>query len=229
MIRRPPRSTRTDTLFPYTTLFRSLGGAAPAPGHRPGADHRSTHPDLRRGHQRARLRVRACGDAQHARDLPEPHGPDHRPPPVHGTHGQPDHRRRQRPHRGIGPPRPARRPAQWPLRAPLQAAAGLGMRHITAAIKEFAGRYGETFKAAWSVRNTLDPPKRSEDELAFLPAHLELIDTPVSPASRWIMRTIIAFFCVALIWAIFGKLDIVAVAPGKTVVDRKSTRLNSSH
>src|SRR3546814_11483005 len=28
MIRRPPRSTRTDTLFPYTTLFRS-GGHAP--------------------------------------------------------------------------------------------------------------------------------------------------------------------------------------------------------
>src|SRR3546814_18380989 len=25
MIRRPPRSTRTDTLFPYTTLFRSFG------------------------------------------------------------------------------------------------------------------------------------------------------------------------------------------------------------
>src|SRR3546814_17513247 len=28
MIRRPPRSTRTDTLFPYTTLFRSVGAAA---------------------------------------------------------------------------------------------------------------------------------------------------------------------------------------------------------
>src|SRR3546814_3983417 len=27
MIRRPPRSTRTDTLFPYTTLFRSFIGA----------------------------------------------------------------------------------------------------------------------------------------------------------------------------------------------------------
>src|SRR3546814_10191575 len=27
MIRRPPRSTRTDTLFPYTTLFRSIMGA----------------------------------------------------------------------------------------------------------------------------------------------------------------------------------------------------------
>src|SRR3546814_443181 len=29
MIRRPPRSTRTDTLFPYTTLFRSLVGNTP--------------------------------------------------------------------------------------------------------------------------------------------------------------------------------------------------------
>src|SRR3546814_5012253 len=32
MIRRPPRSTRTDTLFPYTTLFRSL-----LPAHRQAA------------------------------------------------------------------------------------------------------------------------------------------------------------------------------------------------
>src|SRR3546814_7454199 len=30
MIRRPPRSTRTDTLFPYTTLFRSHGRTAAA-------------------------------------------------------------------------------------------------------------------------------------------------------------------------------------------------------
>src|SRR3546814_3363297 len=32
MIRRPPRSTRTDTLFPYTTLFRSLEMAVRAVG-----------------------------------------------------------------------------------------------------------------------------------------------------------------------------------------------------
>src|SRR3546814_6660716 len=38
MIRRPPRSTRTDTLFPYTTLFRSLGfeRTVSAPTGRPG-------------------------------------------------------------------------------------------------------------------------------------------------------------------------------------------------
>src|SRR3546814_1068281 len=33
MIRRPPRSTRTDTLFPYTTLFRSVGSGGPQPLH----------------------------------------------------------------------------------------------------------------------------------------------------------------------------------------------------
>src|SRR3546814_19051615 len=40
MIRRPPRSTRTDTLFPYTTLFRSLGILA-------AADPRIAHDDGR--------------------------------------------------------------------------------------------------------------------------------------------------------------------------------------
>src|SRR3546814_5103873 len=43
MIRRPPRSTRTDTLFPYTTLFRS----AVALGHRPvGLVSRDRREDL---------------------------------------------------------------------------------------------------------------------------------------------------------------------------------------
>src|SRR3546814_17219011 len=36
MIRRPPRSTRTDTLFPYTTLFRSLYLRPKSPSGPPG-------------------------------------------------------------------------------------------------------------------------------------------------------------------------------------------------
>src|SRR3546814_10292156 len=38
MIRRPPRSTRTDTLFPYTTLFRSVLGIAQAAGDADAVD-----------------------------------------------------------------------------------------------------------------------------------------------------------------------------------------------
>src|SRR3546814_10244893 len=37
MFRRPPRSTRTDTLFPYTTLFRSGGRSCDFHGGRPAA------------------------------------------------------------------------------------------------------------------------------------------------------------------------------------------------
>src|SRR3546814_11754381 len=40
MIRRPPRSTRTDTLFPYTTLFRSGLSAVDAPDRRRTAGKR---------------------------------------------------------------------------------------------------------------------------------------------------------------------------------------------
>src|SRR3546814_3292281 len=62
MIRRPPRSTRTDTLFPYTTLFRSeLGNAA----------HRNA-PLFGRADDRHRERVfagafNACSEPQHVR------------------------------------------------------------------------------------------------------------------------------------------------------------------
>src|SRR3546814_498940 len=45
MLRRPPRSTRTDTLFPYTTLFRSVDGLAEA---RQLVLGELVHPPLRR-------------------------------------------------------------------------------------------------------------------------------------------------------------------------------------
>src|SRR3546814_7412414 len=51
MRRRPPRSTRTDTLFPYTTLFRSPAiscTAAPAPPQRGRGGHGEAPPAVRR-------------------------------------------------------------------------------------------------------------------------------------------------------------------------------------
>src|SRR3546814_2851510 len=68
MIRRPPRSTRTDTLFPYTTLFRSLpGGAASC---RIGCHAAATHPSprpVRPSRLRACLRARRMGDSRRLR------------------------------------------------------------------------------------------------------------------------------------------------------------------
>jgi hemolysin D len=55
------------------------------------------------------------------------------------------------------------------------------------------------------------------DELAFLPAALEIVETPPSPIGRAIGMTIILLFCLALTWASLGHVDIVASAPGKIV------------
>ena len=62
------------------------------------------------------------------------------------------------------------------------------------------------------------PVRRAFDhELAFLPAALEVLETPPSPIGRAIGATIIAIFCLALAWAYLGTVDIVAVAPGRIV------------
>lgn len=96
------------------------------------------------------------------------------------------------------------------------------MKHVLAGWKAFLARYWKISRAVWQERNQLDSPGRSADERAFLPAHLELIETPASPTARWTMRLIVALFCIALLWACLGQLDIVAVAPGRTVVDSRT-------
>src|SRR3546814_21078874 len=63
MIRRPPRSTRTDTLFPYTTLFRSVVVLLPAGCGR----HKLLRIMVRYGNrQRARLSSRCCTIRRHS-------------------------------------------------------------------------------------------------------------------------------------------------------------------
>ena len=58
---------------------------------------------------------------------------------------------------------------------------------------------------------------REKEELAFLPAALEIVDTPPSPIGRAIGATLVVLFCLALIWASFGHVDIIAYASGKVV------------
>ena len=101
----------------------------------------------------------------------------------------------------------------------------MGMR--LQAFKEFVQRYSSVWKQVWAVREQLDPPKREQDEREFLPAHLELTETPLSAAPKWIARLVILFALIALLWAIFGKLDIVAVAQGKTSLGGRSKTIQA--
>ncbi len=58
---------------------------------------------------------------------------------------------------------------------------------------------------------------RTRDELTFLPAALEIAETPPPPLAGGLSITIIVLFCVAIAWASFGKIDIVSSATGKII------------
>jgi hemolysin D len=89
-------------------------------------------------------------------------------------------------------------------------------------VRELLGRYAAIFKAAWAVRHELAGPKRLADERAFLPAALSLQETPVHPAPRRFAIVICSLFLIAVVWSIFGRIDIVAVAPGRIVVSERT-------
>ncbi|MDP2831690.1 MAG: HlyD family type I secretion periplasmic adaptor subunit [Pseudomonadota bacterium] len=83
-------------------------------------------------------------------------------------------------------------------------------------------RYTQVFRHAWGVRKQLDGLVRLGHEAEFLPAALALQETPVHPAPRIAMGLIMLFAFLALIWAVFGKIDIVASAQGKLIPDDRS-------
>jgi len=53
--------------------------------------------------------------------------------------------------------------------------------------------------------------------LEFLPAALEIEQTPPLPANRYILWAIMLFLLLSIVWACFGQIDIVGVAQGKVV------------
>lgn len=61
------------------------------------------------------------------------------------------------------------------------------------------------------------PQEERKLELAFLPAALEIVETPPSPIGRTIAVTIAVAFVVAVAWACVGTVDIIATAPGKII------------
>ena len=82
------------------------------------------------------------------------------------------------------------------------------MKSASAIVPAPAGRQVVPFR---------QPPARRREELAFLPAALEIVETPPSPIGRAIAATIALLFFAALAWAWWGTIDIVASATGKIV------------
>ena len=82
---------------------------------------------------------------------------------------------------------------------------------------DILARYARVLKAAWGARKTLTPKHRTPLERQFLPANLEITDTPAPALPRAIIATIVTAFLLAFAWASIGMIDMVAIAPGKII------------
>ena len=110
---------------------------------------------------------------------------------------------------------PALNRVLWPIKA-----------RISLLIDYVAGKKGESLTAFRQefmkaemkvVPFPAGPKAREREELEFLPAALELVETPPSPIGRAIGASLIALFVLALVWATLGHVDIVATATGKII------------
>jgi hemolysin D len=90
-------------------------------------------------------------------------------------------------------------------------------------------RHIAVWKAAWAT-DRLAPKraKRTAEELAFLPAVIEIVETPASPLGRATASVIIALFAIAIAWASIGQLDIHATAAGRIIPVGKTKPVASS-
>ncbi len=67
-------------------------------------------------------------------------------------------------------------------------------------------------------------PSWGADEREFLPAALEIVETPASPTLRITAAVIVLCLVTAFIWSFLGHVDIVATAPGK-IIARERTKI----
>lgn len=90
-------------------------------------------------------------------------------------------------------------------------------------------RHIAVWRAAWSVeRRRPRLARRTADELAFLPAVVEIVETPPSPVGRATMAAIMAFCTIALAWSCLGELDIHATAQGRIIAGGKTKAVAAS-
>ncbi|MDB2705256.1 HlyD family type I secretion periplasmic adaptor subunit [Pseudomonadota bacterium] len=78
-------------------------------------------------------------------------------------------------------------------------------------------RFWNVFWEAWKNRHTMGDEHQTRELAAFLPAALEIQHAPPNPLAKWLVRTLITLFTLAVIWAAFGEVNIVASAEGKII------------
>ncbi|MGP1677850.1 MAG: HlyD family type I secretion periplasmic adaptor subunit [Burkholderiales bacterium] len=87
---------------------------------------------------------------------------------------------------------------------------------------ELVARYARAFRAAWMARHEIAPGERTPLERQFLPAALEIMETPAPALPRAILWTMVAALALGLAWSFIGQVDVIAVASGKVIAADKA-------
>jgi hemolysin D len=98
----------------------------------------------------------------------------------------------------------------------------MSLRMRMLALRDHCTRHTAVWRHAWAHRAAMEPVPRLPHEVQFLPAALALQESPVSPAPRVTMWLLIAFAAFTLLWAFFGRIDVVATAQGRIVPNNRT-------
>lgn len=77
-------------------------------------------------------------------------------------------------------------------------------------------RHFTVLREAWRLERRADKSRRPRAEHEFLPAALEIIEKPPSPGLRLLLLTMCSLFAIAVLWSVLGRIDVMAVASGRT-------------
>ncbi|WP_075259267.1 HlyD family type I secretion periplasmic adaptor subunit [Herbaspirillum camelliae] len=99
--------------------------------------------------------------------------------------------------------------------------------HWLAAWRDLWRRYYDVFSHFWRLRKSLRTDHYNQQEAQFLPAALALQESPASPTLLWTARVLMSMVGFFLLWAIFGRIDVIVHATGKIIPSARTKTIAS--
>lgn len=103
----------------------------------------------------------------------------------------------------------------------------MSIKHRAAAYWGLFNHYRTVFSYFWARRKQMHTGLFNEQEADFLPAALSLQEKPISTTAKWTARLLMLFVGIAVIWSIFGHIDIIVNATGKIVPSGRTKTIAS--
>ena len=103
----------------------------------------------------------------------------------------------------------------------------MSIKHRLQAYAFLLRHYRQVFGRFWKERDQLGGNLFKEDEAEFLPAALSLQERPVSPTLRITAKILMALVAFLVLWAVFGRMDIVVNATGEIIPSERTKTIAS--